>query len=177
MYLPCVIRMLITVSWFRFLFFFSYFSSNRLFITTFLRDFSTTFDTLQLSLEHCTRIVTSTINSVHVNVTNSYQVRFLRYTPLYLICDLGNRVLYLKNLNYLFNEYTFVNYNSKAFRKYILRWGLRSTCDPKVAPTNDGHLEYTDTLSCLPQEGHWGDQSLGDYDTLMVFLRFWKMFT
>ena len=38
-------------------------------------------------LEHCTRVVISTINSVHINVTNSCRVRFLRYTPLYL-CDL-----------------------------------------------------------------------------------------
>ena len=29
---------------------------------------------------------------------------------------------------------------------YILYWGLRQTSDRKATPTNDGHLEYTDTL-------------------------------
>ena len=63
-----------TVSWFRFLFLFSYFSSNRLFLATF---FNFRLPSLfNWVLEHCTRILISTMNSVHLNITNSCRVRF-----------------------------------------------------------------------------------------------------
>ena len=78
------------------------------------------------------------------------------------LCTLGHSAIYGRRYFFYFNEYTFVIYNSRAFRKYILHWGLRETSSSgrKAAPRNDGHLEYTNiTISytqhtCLLRESY-----------------------
>lgn len=66
------------------------------------------------------------------------------------LCTLGTMALYPENLNFFIAKNIF-SFSTilKRLQKICTLWGLRQTSDRKAAPTNDSHLEQSDTQASI----------------------------